>query len=321
MITEKIPFTEGLHAIDDVAFVYYLPDGTWGRSNAGLVACDGESLLIDTLWDLELTASMLEAMGTITAEHPLSTVLHTHGDGDHWWGNELLPEGVGLHATSEAISDMHAMPPSIVAQILAADLPPDVTEFIESTFSAFEFDGITPRPADIALDEPTTFRVGGTRVDFIPIGPAHTGGDAVVHLPERGIAFAGDALFIGGTPITWDGPVTAWIDACDRLLALDADVYVPGHGPMTDASGVRAVQDYLRFVVEEARTRYERGMSATEAALDIDLGPYETLGDRDRIVVNVDRVYSELEPGRPPTDRPILFGEMTRYRRANGMRR
>ena len=55
-------YSKGLHEIADGVWAYLQPDGGWGWSNAGLITGDGSSLLVDTLFDLRLTAEMLEAM-------------------------------------------------------------------------------------------------------------------------------------------------------------------------------------------------------------------------------------------------------------------
>ena len=73
-------------------FAYLQPDGSWGWSNAGLVAGDGASLLVDTLFDLDLTAAMLDAMTPVTARPRRSPrVVNTHANGDHCYGNQLVP--------------------------------------------------------------------------------------------------------------------------------------------------------------------------------------------------------------------------------------
>ena len=64
----------------------------------------------------------------------------------------------------------------------------------------------------------------------------------------------------------WAGPIANWI-AGDLILDMDVDVVVPGHGPITDNSGVRG-GDYLALVDGEARRRHDRGMTAAEAARD-----------------------------------------------------
>ena len=48
----RVAYERGLHELGDGLFAYLQPDGSWGWSNAGLIAADGTSLLVDTLFDL-----------------------------------------------------------------------------------------------------------------------------------------------------------------------------------------------------------------------------------------------------------------------------
>ncbi len=112
--------------------------------------------------------------------------------------------------------------------------------------------------------------------------------------------FTGDILFIEGTPIMWAGPVLNWLAACDRIIELGARTIVPGHGPVTDESGVRDVQRYLKYVRDEATQRFEAGMDETEAADDIDISDFRDWGDPERIAVNVATIYRELDTVPPP---------------------
>src|SRR6202007_2798441 len=89
-ITSKWPFKKGLQDIGDGCYAYLQPDGSWGWSNAGLVVGDGASLLVDTLFDLPLTAEMLKTMDAVTAAAPIQTLVNTHANGDHFYGNELV---------------------------------------------------------------------------------------------------------------------------------------------------------------------------------------------------------------------------------------
>jgi Metallo-beta-lactamase superfamily len=74
-------YEKGLREVADGVWAYLQPDGGWGWSIAGLIAGEGRSLLVDTLFDLRLTAEMLDAMRPITAPgHPIDTVVNTHSD-------------------------------------------------------------------------------------------------------------------------------------------------------------------------------------------------------------------------------------------------
>jgi glyoxylase-like metal-dependent hydrolase (beta-lactamase superfamily II) len=150
-------------------------------------------------------------------------------------------------------------------------------------------------------------------VELLEVGPAHTLGDVIVHVPDAGTVFTGDILFVGVTPVMWAGPIANWIAACDRITALGAETIVPGHGPVTDATGVSGVRAYLEWARDEATSRFEAGMSAADAARDIDLGPFARWVDPERIVVTVDSIYGELDPTRERSGVLELIEAMASY--------
>jgi hypothetical protein len=73
---------------------------------------------------------------------------------------------------------------------------------------------------------------------------------------------------------------------------------------------VRRVRDYLAFVRDEARARFNAGMSAFEAAQDIELGPFAGWLDSERIAVNVNTLYREFRKDSQATDIVELFSQM-----------
>jgi glyoxylase-like metal-dependent hydrolase (beta-lactamase superfamily II) len=306
------PYTRGLHEIGEGIYAYLQPDGGWGWSNAGLVV-DGEaSLLVDTLFDLRLTAEMLDTMrAAVPAARSIGTVVNTHANGDHCWGNQLVRDAeiVGSRACAE---EMAELPPALLAALTAS--PPDgpAGELVLSMFGAFDFTDIEVVPPTTTFDGELTLRVGDTEVRLLEVGPAHTRGDVIVHVPRRGTVFTGDILFNGGHPIVWAGPVANWVAACERILALDAPVVVPGHGPVCGPEAVAGQRDYFTYLVDEVRPRAEAGMDPAEAARDIDLGPLAGLGEQERFVANVLAVYRDL--GRPaPADAAGVLMQMAEY--------
>ena len=84
-------FTKGLHDIGNDCYAYLQPDGGWGWSNAGLIVDGKENLLVDTLFDLRLTREMLDAMrDAVPAARSIRTLVNTHSNGDHTFGNQLV---------------------------------------------------------------------------------------------------------------------------------------------------------------------------------------------------------------------------------------
>lgn len=297
-------------------YAYLQPDGSWGLSNAGLISGGGESLLVDTLYDLPLTRRMLDAMSAATpAARNIDTVVNTHANGDHCFGNQLVSNARIITSTATA-EEWDQVPPSVMSAMLAgADQMGEAGKFLKRAFGAFEFEGLKPTPPNQTFDGRLDLVVGDRPVELIEVGPAHTRGDVIIHVPSTRTIFTGDILFIDGTPIMWEGPVANWIDACEKIVALDPEVVVPGHGPLTDTRGALAVRDYLVYIRDEARKRFDAGLSAREAALDIKLGDYSAWLDSERIAVNVVTLYREfgdtsIAPG--PMEIFELMAELSR---------
>lgn len=292
-------YTKGLHELGDACYAYLQPDGSWGWSNAGLVVGDGASLLVDTLFDLTLTAEMLQAMQHATRVAPIATAVNTHANGDHCYGNQLL-DGAEIIASAATAHEMTEVPPAMLAALNGAEGP--VGELFRHFFGAFQFDGIDLRLPSRTFEGRLDVEVGGRLVELIEVGPAHTQGDTIAVVPDAKTVYTGDILFIGGTPIVWAGPLANWVAACDLMLGMDVETVVPGHGPVTDKAGVAAVRDYLAFVDEGAAARHAAGLDAWEAARDLarEIGAREEFrgwSEFGRITVNVDTAYRNLDAG------------------------
>ena len=82
-------YTKGLHDLGNGCWAWLLPDGGWGWSNAGLIIDGDQSRLVDTLFDLPLTAEMLSAMrDAAPAAKEIDTLVNTHANGDHTFGTQ-----------------------------------------------------------------------------------------------------------------------------------------------------------------------------------------------------------------------------------------
>ena len=313
-------YRRGLADLGNGSFAWMQPDGSWGWSNAGLISDGDQSLLVDTLFDLKLTRDMLNAMryAVPKAAAQIGTLVNTHHNGDHCYGNECV-HGAEIIASAHAAEEMKREQPTLLAGFLKAAPGLGLTgEYLKHCFGAFDFEGITPTLPTTTFSGRLQRKVGGKSVDLIEVGPAHTGGDILVHVPSDRTVFTGDILFIEGTPIMWAGPVGNWIEACEQILKLDCETIVPGHGPVTDKRGVKAVQSYLGYIRDEARKRFDAGLSARDAAHDIALGDYDSWGDAERIAVNVASLYREFAHDHTPPNPAELFalmGEIWQRRR------
>ncbi len=316
----RFQYTKGLHDLGNGGYAWLQPDGGWGWSNAGLIVDQGESLLVDTLFDVPLTRDMLAAMRKAEpkAAAKIKTLVNTHHNGDHCYGNECC-EGAEIIAHQLAKEAMtHEKPDMLVGFLKAAPQLGDTGAFLTKCFGAFDFQSVTQTLPTTTFETELTRQVGDKTVKIIHVGPAHSPGDALVHVPADKTVFTGDILFIEGHPIMWEGPVSNWIDACNRIIAMDVETVVPGHGPITDKKGVAAVRNYLAYVRDEAKKRFDAGLSSFDAARDIDMSDYDSWGDGERIAVNVATLYKEFSGDKTPNEPAALFGQMAALAKAKG---
>ena len=297
-------FNKGLHDLGNGIYAYLQPDGSWGWSNAGLVVDGEQSLLVDTLFDEQLTAEMLAQMNDAAGQKAddINWLVNTHANGDHCHGNHLV-HNAEIIASTAAAAEMEEMTPEMLAEIMrSAPELGELGEYLIHCFGAFNFENIVHTPPTCTFDGEKTLLVGDKTVQLIEVGPAHTGGDVLAWVPGDKTVFTGDILFIDGTPIIWAGPVSNWIAACERINAMDVDHIVPGHGPITDKRGVQRVADYLSYIEHEARQRFDAGMPLQQAVHDIPLGEYSDWLDPERIGINVSTLYREFAGQEESTD-------------------
>jgi cyclase len=289
-------YTQGLHDIGNGCYAYLQPKGTWGWSNAGLVTDGGQTLLVDTLMDLKLTRVMLERMrAAVPASARIDLLFNTHGNPDHYFGNELAGAAT-IVATEHCAAEIKATTPQLLAAMMANyRMLGEGAAFAHEVMGGFDFTGITLTPPTRTFHGALTLNVGRKEVQLIEVGPAHTKGDAIAYLPAERTVFTGDILFIGSHPIMWAGPVGNWIAACERILSLDVDIVVPGHGPVTDKDGVRETRDYFRWLESEVRQRWQARMPSEAAARELVRARYTQWLDRERMAANVRALYREFD--------------------------
>ena len=150
-----------------------------------------------------------------------------------------------------------------------------------------------------------TLYLGGKEIQILYLGPAHTKGDSVVFVPQDRIVYMSEVFFSGEFPNMAGGYGVSWIRALDAVRALDADIFVPGHGAVPDdPRATRASLDSMRQILVDARDAIQneiaRGASEDQAAAAVKLQQYEKLpsyaGQRE---VVVRRMYKELKGTLP----------------------
>jgi glyoxylase-like metal-dependent hydrolase (beta-lactamase superfamily II) len=256
---------------------------------------------------------MLDEMRPVTQAKPIDVAVNTHSNGDHCYGNGALPDETPIYATVLAAEGMREEPPELLRALLANDLGPELNEFAERIFGPFRFEGLEARLPSDTFEGRLRLTVGDRELEMIEVGPAHTAGDAIIHVPDAATVFTGDIFFSGGTPIVWAGPVSNWIAACDLIVGLGARTLVPGHGPVTDGDGALEIKRYLEYVSGQARVLFDAGVTAEDAADQIDLQDFADWTAPERIVRNVEQLFQEFDPDRTPASPIEIFQGMARW--------
>ena len=309
----------GLTQIGDGVWAFVRPSGGWGEANTGVIVAPGTaSMVVDTVWDTAWAKRIADVQQPLVADAPITEAVNTHSDGDHWWGNDTLPSTARITTSRAALAAMHEdLPPAALAALAATGgllgkLPGPVGAagaYMARVRGGARFPRRTPRLPDRTFDTHDIVEIGSRRVELEQLGPCHTAGDLVAYVPDAGVVFAGDLLFIGSTPILWHGPIENWFSALDRLLSWDAATYVPGHGPVCGPAEIRALRDYWVWVNDAAEDRFRAGLPPLQAARELVRSPefqqWRDWESPERIVLSTSTLFDQWNgnPPGPPTIR------------------
>ncbi len=129
-------------------------------------------------------------------------------------------------------------------------------------------DNYVPRPPQVTFSRDMTIHIGGMQIQLLHT-PGHTDGQAVVYIPERGVLFATDNLFVEFLPWFHDSNPFDWLASLSRLKAMDYDRIVPGHGPICGKEEVGHMEEKICGVLSRVRQAIDRGLSEEEAAATV----------------------------------------------------
>ena len=295
----KIPTWEpGVQQLAPNVYSYVQAKATWYWSNAGFIVGKDYVVVVDSLATVDLTRKFRDEIRKVT-DKPTRYLINTHHHGDHIYGNHVFAEAT-------IISHDYCRREAMEQGIRDPDL-------MNTIFPEFDFRGIAITPADITFNNQLTLNMDGREIRLLYFGPSHTTGDIIAYLPEEGIVFAGDFIFLYSTPLGMEGSFAGWLRNLDAMADLGAQTYVPGHGPVCGVEGLDLCRDYLVLVQREAKKRFDKGMTVDEAVKDIDLGQFKQWPNHERILANLERLWREFcgeDPATSKLDIAELFLRM-----------
>ncbi len=126
-------------------------------------------------------------------------------------------------------------------------------------------------------------------------GPAHCDGDLIIHLPNSGVVFLGDLLFVGRFPWFGDCDLGGWVKRLDQVLQMDVKTVIPGHGQPSTLQEVAAFRALLAATYDAVRETVEAGLSEDAAVAKVFLPQYAPMPRYDAwMPFNVRATYRAL---------------------------
>ncbi len=220
--------------------VYWTQGGVGG--NTGIIVGKNGVIVVDTKTTVDSSKEVQAEIAKITPK-PVDTIILTHSDGDHVNGLAAFPLGLTIIAQENCKKEMEAS---------------------AGTRGAAPQDHLPTK----TVDKDETMTLDGVRVRMLHWTPAHTSGDLVVFLPDQKIVFGGD-LLVTNRPDTLihvekHGMVSGWLESVKGILALDADVFVTGHGDLMTKDDVRKKLAYILDRYDKVKAMAAQGKSLDE---------------------------------------------------------
>jgi glyoxylase-like metal-dependent hydrolase (beta-lactamase superfamily II) len=255
------------------------------NANLGLVVTPAGALLIDSGASWQGARKIAAAAKQVTPQ-PIKWVINTGGQDHRWLGNGFFKvQGAEIMAHANAEADMRARGlEQLKANALVLKDKQDGTDVVLPTRWL--------KDADTKLD------LGGVAVQVMHRGGGHTPGDSMVWLPQSGVVFAGDVVYVdrilGLHPVS---KTRTWVQSFEALEALDPKVVVPGHGSVTTLA---QAQKYTGALLKALRSHMGKAVDAgtdlAAAVKSFDAAPFKHLKHVDVWLPQLaNRTYLEME--------------------------
>ena len=255
--------------------------GGWAVSNSGLFDLGHETLVFDTLLTPR-AAKDLRLFSEYLFRRSPALVINSHYHNDHIWGNQAFLPGAHIISTDQtrrliqAEGDQRLKHYAAQKERQLADVQQEYEGVSEDHKAPLEeriqfYQGLIDELAHLELCLPTiTFNnrmnINGSNGEahLISFAGAHTASDTVLFLPQQSVVFMSDLLFIGHHPYLPDGDPELWLMALKEVSKMDAEFFVPGHGPVGTLAHLEQMAGYIEHCVQMARTLANDGMASDE---------------------------------------------------------
>jgi glyoxylase-like metal-dependent hydrolase (beta-lactamase superfamily II) len=256
----------------------------WAGCNAGIVDLGDRTLVFDTFESPKAAKDLRDAAESLTGRK-VHTVINSHPHNDHFWGNQAFSSDVDIISTTKTRELIAAEGPGEVQwyrdttqkrlEILEAQFAEahDEATRINLRFLIFYYQAIIATLPELQIRLPNltftgdlTFNGPKRSAKLITFDGGHSKSDAILHLPDDGIVFMADLLFIDVHPYFPDGDPEEIQHILAEVRKMQAKTFVPGHGPVGQTLHLDWMDKYIGTLNSLVRETINRG--ATEAEID-----------------------------------------------------
>jgi glyoxylase-like metal-dependent hydrolase (beta-lactamase superfamily II) len=290
--------------------------------NSSFIVNDTDVIVVDDHVSPAAAWVLLDEIKTITNK-PVTTVINTHFHFDHAHGNQIFgPEVqiIGHEFTRRALLGnptamplyqgyFNGLPTQIETLRKRIDAEADAAakaklrtqlQVTENNYASQK--ELKPTPPNVTLATQMTLFRGDREIQIRFLGRGHTAGDVVVYLPKEKIVITGDFLTSGLSNMS-DSYPEEWAASLDALKKLDFDTVLPGHGEaFSDKAKIDYFQTYLRDVWSETSRLKKQGVSAEQAAKQVDMTKHKAslpIQAPGIPPIAATRIYELLDGARP----------------------
>jgi cyclase len=257
-------------------------EGGLAASNAGIIDLGDRTLVFDTFFSPQAATDLRTATEELTGR-PIDYVVNSHWHHDHIWGNQVFSRETDIISARETqrligtagkaqVEEFRQTAPGILASWQARlDDAKDVQQRRQCATWVDYFRSCVEAQSILQLRLPNVtfvdhFSLTGTKrsVELLDCGPGHTASDAILFLPEDGIVFMSDLLFVGYQPYLGAGDPDQILRTMERVNRLAADTFVPGHGPVGHSVDLAQMSQYIQTLQALARQMVAAGQPEEE---------------------------------------------------------
>jgi glyoxylase-like metal-dependent hydrolase (beta-lactamase superfamily II) len=265
------------HQLAEGVYAAIAVDGGSAISNSGIIDLGGQVVIFDTFLTLQ-AARDLRSFVEESFGRPPQIIINSHYHNDHIWGNQIfLPEAQVISSsktrtliTTEGAEEYQFYTAnstkrfeSFQSQFNATDDEQQKQQFLMwlgyygGLVETLPFLNVTL--PGITFTDKLELHGSKRKAELITFEDAHTGSDTILYLPQEGIVFMSDLLFVGCHPYLAEGNPQQLLKALQEVSQTGAKCFVPGHGPVGTIGDLHLLIDYTEHCLDTAQALVNEG--------------------------------------------------------------